>query len=454
MMRSEITIPTEVLSDIFHLLCDAPIALHDLKNDSHFHEFPWAVGQVSRRWRGAFLYDTRLWTSFALEPGTFSADYFVEMNRRVTIYLERSGQQPLTIDVAMPCSSPKTFPKTIWEMLLSCLKRWKKADLILVYGGALDQLLRCKEYMSSLESLTMCIPDLRAVENYNIFQVAPHLTELGLAHPGYTSKWQFPWAQLTKLNLEVFCEEFNDHYSNNLWGVLFQLKNIEELHIMATFGGARAPSPLPVACLPCLRLLEISLVSAMIFSWFTAPLLEHLHIHGCANLAYDHDDQPYERELTSLIQRSSCHIRRLVLENCGTKEMRIMMKALAGVKELSITNYPGPPIIIQDITGLDNCIYLPKLQVLEVTKSSRMKNTLVAVSLLENAVTVFSRLFEARGKGLSMAGHDIVPLEKFVLRLALRGKCPDKVLEMMHRWPSFAQVYINGFVLERFTRSL
>jgi len=30
----EIPIPIEVLGDIFHLLCDGPIALHDLKNES------------------------------------------------------------------------------------------------------------------------------------------------------------------------------------------------------------------------------------------------------------------------------------------------------------------------------------------------------------------------------------------------------------------------------------
>ena len=450
-MGSEITIPTEVLSDIFHLLCDAPIALHDLKNDSRFHEFPWAVGQVSRHWRGAFLSYAHLWTSFSLKPGTFSTAHFAEMNRRATIYLERSGQHSLTIDVSMPCSGPDKFPKTIWGMLLSCLKRWKKANLVLGYGSALDELLRCRGYMSSLESLTISVSDFLALKNYNTFEVAPHLTELDLFHPRYAQKWQFPWAQLTKLNLRVSWawEQFDDHHSNNLWGVLFQLKNIEELHII---GGARPPSPLPMVCLPCLRLLEIF---AMIFSWFTAPLLEHLHIHGCTDPAYDwsNDHQPYEREITSLIQRSSCHIRRLVLENCGTKEMRIMMKALASVEELSI-NYLGPPSIIQDITGLDSCIYLPKLQVLEVTESFRMQNTLVAVSLLANAVTVFSRLFEVRGKELSMASHDIVPLEKFVLRLTLRGECPDNVLEMMHGWPSFAQVYINGFVLKRLTRSL
>ncbi len=187
----------------------------------------------------------------------------------------------------------------------------------------------------------------------------------------------------------------------------------------------------------------------MMFSWFTAPLLEHLHIHGWIDPNHDwwHDDQPYEREITSLIQRSSCHIRRLVLDDCRTKEMRIVMKALASVEELSITHPRWTFDVIQDIAGLDGCIYVPKMQVLQV-RTLRIHGNLV-----EKAATVTSRLLEARGKGLSLPSHDIAPLEKFVFRLTLREKVPDETLEVMRSWPSFAQVYINGSALERLTPS-
>ncbi|KAF8351855.1 hypothetical protein F5887DRAFT_1277615 [Amanita rubescens] len=450
-MSSEI--PTEILHDIFHLLCDGPIALHDLNNESHFREFPWAVGQVCRHWRGAFLSHTHLWTSFALKPGTFRTAHFVEMNRRATLYLERSGQQPLTIDVSMPCSGTQTFPKKVWGMLLSCLKRWKKADLKLG-GGAklvLDGLLNSRGYMSSLESLRMSIPHSLAPEHYNAFQIAPHLTELDLSHPRYAATWQFPWAQLTKLKLETSWEEFNK--DDNPWGVLFQLENIEELHIIiTTFARTlRHRSPLPIVRLPGLRLLEISLVSAMMFSWFTAPLLEHLHIHGCGtNLSYDllHDSQPYEREITSLIQRSSCRIRRLVLDGCRTKEMRIIMKALASIEELSITHPRRTLDVIEDITGLEGFIYVPKMQVLQV------RTRIICGNLVEKTVTVASRLLETRGKGLSLPSHNIMPLKTFVIWLTVQEKFPDEVLEVMRSWPSFAQVYINGSVLERLTPPL
>jgi len=89
-----------------------------------------------------------------------------------------------------------------------------------------------------------------------------------------------------------------------------------------------------------------------------------------------------------------------------------------------------------------------KLQVLEVTCIVRGD-----LGRLGSAVTIFSCLLGVQGKGLSPASHNIVPLKKFVLRLTLRGKCPNEILEVMHSWPSFATVYINGWALEQLTPS-
>ncbi|KAF8324744.1 hypothetical protein F5887DRAFT_269725 [Amanita rubescens] len=440
MSSDEIKIPTEILQGIFHLLCDKPIALHDLKNESHFHEFLWAVGQVCRYWRGAFLSHTPLWTSFSLGHGTFRTPQFFEMNRRATLYLERSGQLPLTIFVSMPASGTQEFPKRIWGMLLSCLNRWKKADLRLGRGAALvlDGVLKRRECLSSLESLRISIPNSPTLKDHNAFQIAPHLTELDLSHPGYAAILQLPCAQLTKLKVDALCGESDD--CNNLLRVLFQLENIEELHLrLAIYTQVLlSPALYPIIRLPGLRLLEISLFSAIIFSWFTVPLLEHLHIRFLHN-----EHTGWEGEIRSLIQRSSCHIRRLVLDNCGGVGMRAM-KALAGVEELSI-NFPTSTLgVIQELTELDGCIYLPKLRVLQVQTRAIHQN------MVEKLVTAISRLLEARGKRLSFPSHDVVPLEKFVVWFQTSGKIPDKVLEVMRGWPPFAQVYIN---VERLTPS-
>jgi hypothetical protein len=119
------------------------------------------------------------------------------------------------------------------------------------------------------------------------------------------------------------------------------------------------------------------------------------------------------------------------------------VKALASVEELSF-NSPITIDAIKEVMGLDGCIYLPKLQVLQVA---------YVISLNLNLVGDTLTLLESR-EGLSRASHNIVPLEKFVLWLTLRGKCPDEVLELKHVLPSFAQVYINGSALERLIPSI
>ena len=442
-MSSEITIrsiPSEVLCDIFHLLCDGPIALYDLRNELHFHEFPWAVGQVCRHWRGEFLSYTPLWTSFSLSPApssSTSGPYFVEMRRRAIIYLKRSGQQPLTVVVSTYCLSTDRFSTPVWELLLSCLKRWKKANLELVHG-ALGKLLRCTEHMSNLESLKIHMPDyMSALEDFSAFGVAPCLTELNLTIHKYRPTWQFPWAQLTKLTIDTSSHNSDDYRdSDDLWGLLSQLKNIEKLHIMTPF---YFPKPPPgIICLPVLRLLEIPLAHAILFSRFTVPLLEHLHIYGHMVSVLNNDIYDGQREIASFIQRSFYHIRRLTFDGWTRREMCIIMKALDGVEELSIID-PDSHAVIQDITGLNGSTYLPKLRVLQV-ECDPCRNHMP----LDRAVRAFSRLLEARGKGSSLASNNVVPLEKFVLRLTMYGTQNDEVLEEMHGWPAFAQVYIDG----------
>ncbi|KAF8320147.1 hypothetical protein F5887DRAFT_928166 [Amanita rubescens] len=360
MTSNEITIPTEVLCEIFHLLCDEPIPLHDLENDSHLHEFPWAVGQVCRHWRGAFLSYTPLWTSFALRPGYYN--HLAKMTRRAITYIKRSGQQPLTIVVSTPRLEYKVFPEKVWRILLSCSKRWKKANLVLDNSAVIDELrILC---MSSLESLTVSIPNsLTILKKPQI--VAPRLTELDITHPGYTSTWEFPWAQLTKLKMEVAGEDLCIDDDLHMWGVLFQLEKIEELHVITQiyYLGPKT-SLLPIIHLPSLRLLDISLPFPQMFSWFTAPLLEHLCIRTCSHYFPDvfYPHLSYVRELTSLIQRSSCHIRRLEVVGSPREELLMIIKSLTSVEELSI-QCPGSTEELQDIAmGLSDCVYLPKLQ--------------------------------------------------------------------------------------------
>ena len=235
-------IPIEIR--IFLLLCEYPIAIHALDNRLRFDGFPWAVGQVSRRWREVFLSYPHLWTSLSLHDAGVDAylDSFAEMNRRTTLYLERSGQLPLTITVSVHSTEIKQFPRAAWRSLLSCSNRWKMAYLFMGHErSTIDDLLECRNQISMLESMDLSM--LATMDEFetldSAFAVAPRLTELKLEHVGQNYRWVFPWSQLKKLRIAIILNE----------AVLSQLQNVEVLRFLSHYGsrlpnfdtGARRP---------------------------------------------------------------------------------------------------------------------------------------------------------------------------------------------------------------------
>jgi len=103
-----------------------------------------------------------------------SAGYITEMNRRTTIYLERSSQQPLTLVVHVWGPIVKSFYTTIWGMLLSHSDRWKRADLDITMESMINDLVGRRERMPILESL--------AVIAHTNPQVGSTVPDLGFRH--------------------------------------------------------------------------------------------------------------------------------------------------------------------------------------------------------------------------------------------------------------------------------
>ncbi len=218
-------IPSEILCEIFLLLCNKPISLHVLDNSSCFDEFPWAVGQVCKRWREAFLSYPHLWTSLSLRyhsTDNLGVDYFHEMSRRTLLYLERSKQLPLTTTVRTTyydsiSRSVEIFPRMTWKLLLSCSERWERADLELCHEPPVLDLLRCT--MPIIKSLR-----LRAYAShfklYHPFAAAPRLTEVDLPGLLAIGGRVFPWSQLTKFkisqtnNVYIQIEKLEKFYHN------------------------------------------------------------------------------------------------------------------------------------------------------------------------------------------------------------------------------------------------
>ena len=447
-----------MLCHIFHFLRDAdkPIALDVLNN--RFEDprhFPWAVGQVCRRWRYAFISHPPLWTSLSLywESGLKrSAAYMDEIDRRTAIYLDRSGELPLSIFLSTCCSSRQRGPAAIVRTLMSRSNRWKRLELRIDAASEKDFLLGCDGQLRLLTSLKVQIALNHVASNfYTIFEAAPNLFDLDLSVG--LGKMKFPWAQLTKLKLSVSWVD-GYHHSKEWHAVLSELKNIEMLHLQVTAFSPSwtTPPQFPAVLLPHLSSLKTTLVYSEVFSWLTTPQLEHLRIDD--RLEHTGKYEAYKNGIFSLVNRSSCHIRRLTLLHGEIRAAPLMLEALTNVEELFID---GPtitfPNIIWHIARFNNHVYLPKLRAFEMRYCPAHN-----IKVLSEAI---SRLLEERGK--ESAGRNTALLEKVVIRLQWCWACGTSLsrntgniqvsydaLEEIRNLPSDANIYIDDSAVKQF----
>ncbi|KAF8688290.1 hypothetical protein AX14_003452 [Amanita brunnescens Koide BX004] len=300
--------------------------------------------------------------------------------------------------------------------------------------------------MPILESLKIYTPASKSQRCHNVFEIAPHLIELDLVlYDGTIRTWMFPWAQLTKLDLEITHARTGGFASGDeLRSFLLQLQNAEELRLTTVQYGL-APFKFPPVRLTRLRFLKVSMGFSGVFSWIEPPLLEHLSID------YDYhsffDTGSCREELSSLIDRSSCHIRKLTLQCSDDELARNVMNALDSVEELCIENQEIAPSLVR-VANSHNCIYLPNMQVLNVT---------ICPGGFEELVAELSCLLKVRSKGSVTALSSIVPLERLAIRIAW-GYCDgyycqafndelgtlDSSLEVMSSWPSFSVIHVHG----------
>ncbi|KAF8337163.1 hypothetical protein F5887DRAFT_1244620 [Amanita rubescens] len=474
-MNNGTQLSIDILCEIFLLLCDQPIALHHLKNKRHLHEFPWAVGQVCKHWRWVFLSYPALWSTLSFNDPALpcslqpSSGYIAEMNRRATTYLKRSAQRPLTLVVHIPNSMAESFSTTIWGLLLSYSDRWKRADLE-IKTSMVNGLVRRIDKMPILESLAIVVYMSFNWKHEITFKNARYLTELTLNGVPATGgsgviKWEmgkwmfrFPWAQLTKLRIDIDRLCFADR--NELETFLLQLRNVEELRI-AVFR-ISFDSDVPGACLsvcfPRLKRLETTFSFSWMLSCFETPLLQYLWVCGSfnnINHRHEYKENLTSLVLTSLVHRSSCHIRRLTLQNCEVEVAYDIMEVLVSVEELYVeemlcTGIVNVPSLVQDI--VDGV--LSNLRVLQVP---------CCAGQFEQVISAASRLFQTRNRepGSEPVVHPLKRLAVTVGRVTCAcGSCDfhdiesrviDKVLEDMCRRPSFSVISLND---NRWNRTL
>lgn len=431
-------IPVELLSEIFHRLCDKPIALQWLRvYPEDFDSFPWAAGQVCKQWRRAFLTYPALWTSLNLSDHMFGNQYADKANRRTSVFLERSRGYPLDISFCgfRNICTPSDLMTSTWRLLLENSYRWRTADIRMDLGASTDILREYRGKMPILTSLKIFCGWVTK-QNFDAFEVAPRLIHLSVWCWRGMSHLLIPWAQLTKLTLGLDSPMYLIQ-EGDIIALLHALQNIEELRFkIADPFSERFSYPVvwPAIRLTRLRLLEVPHFTILL--WIEPPVLEHLHVTD-RTFGSVYGFQMYSGALCSMVINSSCYIRRLTLEHCQVMTMQDVMDALPRVEELYVTKEQEPEdlcsVIRKCLGEVDGHVYLPKLRVLRITcKMGHVNETLVEA---------ISHLLEKRGTESALTSC-AVPIEELTIKMKRDGhipEIPDKVLDAMDRWPTFAK---------------
>ncbi|KIL54849.1 hypothetical protein M378DRAFT_18484 [Amanita muscaria Koide BX008] len=436
-------VPTEVLTEIFYLLCKESIFVCELNNSRCKENFPWAVGLVCRQWRTAFLSYPPIWGSLTISdwyynlprksfPKTRSESYAKEINRRLALYLERSGGYPLRLDILLQ-SDPdgnKAFTMMALEMLSACSHRWQTANFRLSCDWQLDSIAPCKGKLPTLEWLEIKVSLFRIHLNRHslgMFQVAPRLTHAFVGPWAKSHGWLLPWTQLTELCLIL---DGNSIIENgDVPNLLPMLHNIKELRLWLEYeldsefedGFPQFPPTL----LNQLHFLEVP--HPAFLSWFEAPSLCEIYF---ADYQQSYDELlDVHGEISSLIRRSACMIRKLSLSFGGM----FYVGTLEGVEELEI-NYQHPDAPRSPI----NISFLPKLRLLTIMcwieDFDSSMNSLTPV--LESA-RVPSR--SECSPSQCSTGTPVSLLERISVELYHQDqeppKIPKRLLEIADKWP-------------------
>ncbi|KAM6492267.1 hypothetical protein JOM56_011991 [Amanita muscaria] len=423
-------IPTEVLTEIFYLLCQKSIFVSELNNSYCKEDFPWAVGLVSRQWRTAFLSYPPIWASLTLSdryyestlipnPNLRSESYAKDVTKRLALYLERSGGHPLRLDIFLWSVHTKAFTMMALEMLSACSHRWQTVKFELSGDWPLDSLLPCKDKMPTLEWLKITSrADCKHVRD--IFEVAPRLTHACIEPWARSSGWILPWTQLTELILILDGDSVIEN--DEIPSLLPMLHNIRELRFRNYYKfrsfSQFAPTPLNQ-----LRVLEV--YHPPMLSWFEAPSLCELY--------FTDDQESYNEPLdvrgaiSSLIQRSGCRIRKLSFASGRTFNVGTLEDVEELVIDYSHSYLPLPSI---DISSL------PKLRLLTILCSIEED-----FESLANSLTTALESARVSTRSECSSGTPTSFLERVTVELYYdqeaqeQPKIPERLLKVADEWP-------------------
>ncbi|KAJ6562176.1 hypothetical protein B0H19DRAFT_1233895 [Mycena capillaripes] len=289
-------VPTEIICDILAWTLSFPQGNQQPKT-------PWQLGHICQSWRAAALGYPFLWSSITLN-GTLDLpidDLCSPLMLETQI--RRAGNAPLAIDFDFRSNGIVDLESSeSIRLILRHSTRWGAACLRLHYSVArqtLNRLQMVKGQLPRLRTLELWSPFNPNMEVGDIFLIAPSLREVFLTDESYAilspSHIQLPWSQITRFRA---C-----HTPASSLNFLEAAPNVAQYGLVThveNYHGA------PHVVLAHLRRLDINAGPAFL-NFVTAPVLQELWIAG--------------RSVPSLldcIQRSSCHLVKLVINECET----------------------------------------------------------------------------------------------------------------------------------------
>ncbi|KAJ7131689.1 hypothetical protein C8R43DRAFT_657220 [Mycena crocata] len=348
-------LPTELLHEIFSIT--TALSSTDPAKPASDHA-PWILGHICRRWRQAVISHSEMWCTILIRKERPPS---IDL---LTRQLQLGAEMPLTITFYQ---SEHNHCLALFEALVACSSRWRQVSLAFLHNAS--------PFLSALERVRGQIPILRTLNlegsatttgNPFAFEIAPELQDLIM---NFRPMPIIPWPQLARLSI-------NSTFSP-LLPILELAQNLTELTVNLL--DQLFSSDLTT------RTIHLPLVSRCLI--FSKRIMDMLIL---PQLEITIVELETSSSLVSLIERSSCHLKKLGLYGNCFASLQSLLQACPTLAEMSIVVW-GPEIeyltsLIAQLSALrddDSPLVVP-----------RLKNIFMMVEMMDQ--TRFVDMIESR----------------------------------------------------------
>ncbi|KAJ6541684.1 hypothetical protein B0H19DRAFT_1174206 [Mycena capillaripes] len=323
--RASLRVPPEVLGQIFSW------TLPEIDNDTGLDRFdmgtsPWVLTHISARWRAISLSTPSLWSRVVVDCNEISSFRSRYLLSQVETQIERS--QKLEIHFYGSDAHDIRSQIQMFDLLSQHSERWEVVFFELT-SSMVPLLAGLQNRISSLKRLWIqwANPESQSLESIDCFQTAPLLVDVTIYNEYHSSiSVSLPALQLTRYNVEGPWK-MHKH-------ILKLTRNLAEARIIIDADTIEDPWPDSGEIVDVLRLRRLYVTELEVLNYLKVPALDEI------GLWLSHDDgQTALTGLRSLIDRSSCCLRRLCLRGYPTAQtVSDILQKCSSITELVILN--------------------------------------------------------------------------------------------------------------------